>query len=154
MRPVEKTLVFRNIKLADLDRVAKAVLQAAREWRVFTFTGELGTGKTTFIKAMGNVLGVVSVMSSPTFSIVNEYELKDGTRFLHFDFYRIASEAEAAELGVEEYFDSGDYCFIEWPDRITSLLPDRYVNIRIAVQPDNQRQLEFSIHGGEKKERI
>ncbi|MCK6617660.1 MAG: tRNA (adenosine(37)-N6)-threonylcarbamoyltransferase complex ATPase subunit type 1 TsaE [Cyclobacteriaceae bacterium] len=154
MQPVEKTLVFRNVKLADLERVAEAVLGAIGHTRVVAVYGEMGAGKTTFIKAVGKVLGVISVMSSPTFSIVNEYELKDGKRFLHFDFYRIASEAEAAEIGIEEYFDSGDYCFIEWPDRITSLLPDSYVNIIITMQPDNQRQLEISIHGREKKERI
>jgi tRNA threonylcarbamoyladenosine biosynthesis protein TsaE len=154
MLPDKNPLVFRKVKLADLERIADAVLKAAGKLRVFAVSGELGAGKTTFIKAAGRVAGVTDSMSSPTFSIINEYKRKNGERLLHFDFYRIASEAEAADIGVEEYFDSGDYCFVEWPERIPSLLPEDCVNVRLTIESDTLRQIEISIHGREKKERI
>jgi tRNA threonylcarbamoyladenosine biosynthesis protein TsaE len=147
-------MVFNNVTLADLERIAESVLKVAGTNRAFAVFGEMGAGKTTFIKAIGKVAGVTDSMSSPTFSIINEYKKNDGGRLLHFDFYRIVSEAEAADIGVEEYFDSGDYCLVEWPERIPSLLPREYVGIIITIQPDNQRQIEIVIHGREKKERI
>jgi tRNA threonylcarbamoyladenosine biosynthesis protein TsaE len=151
MLPDEKSLVFRNVKLADLERIAAVVLDKTGKHRVFAVTGELGAGKTTFIKVVGRVAGVTDSMSSPTFSIINEYTISNGGRLLHCDFYRITSEAEAANIGVEEYFDSGDYCFVEWPERISSLLPEEYVNVKLTIQPDGQRQVEIWIHGREKK---
>lgn len=127
--------------------IAKEVLGLVGQHKVFAVYGELGAGKTTFIKAVGKVIGVNDPMSSPTFSIANEYATKSGGRFLHFDFYRIESERDAVDVGLEEYFESGDYCFIEWPEKIPSLLPESYVKIQIVVQPDNKRTLEVTIHG-------
>lgn len=127
--------------------IVKEVLGLARHHKVFAVYGELGAGKTTLIKAIGKGIGVSDPMSSPTFSIANEYITKSGGRFLHFDFYRIEFEREAVDVGIEDYFESGDYCFIEWPEKIPSLLPDNYVKIHITVQPDYKRTLEVSIHG-------
>lgn len=147
MQASEELLVFRNVKLQDLEMVAGKMMNFLPQHRVYAIYGELGAGKTTFIKAVGKVLGVYDTMSSPTFSIVNEYELGSGGRFLHFDFYRITSEVEAAAIGVEEYFYSGDYCFVEWPERIPNLLPEKYIKVTITVKPDNHRQLDISTHG-------
>lgn len=142
-----KPLVFRHVKKQELAKVAQTVLNESGNINVIALTGDLGAGKTTFIKAMGNVLGVHDAMSSPTFALVNEYKLKDGGRMLHFDFYRIASAREAAEIGVDEYFYSGDYCFIEWPEKILSLLPENYAEVRIIPEDEEHRTFELLIHG-------
>jgi tRNA threonylcarbamoyladenosine biosynthesis protein TsaE len=108
--------------------------------RIFLFYGEMGAGKTTLIKAICQYLGVTEPATSPTFSIVNEYEGRDNKIF-HFDFYRLKNETEALDMGYEEYFYSGAYCFIEWPEKIPNLLPEHYVRIKIEVTGDNSRQI-------------
>ncbi len=85
-------------------------------------------------------------MSSPTFSIVNEYETSDGQTIYHFDFYRLKHESEAVDIGAEEYFDSGSYCLIEWPEKIPNLLPDRHLQVFLEVQPDQSRTIYASQH--------
>jgi len=100
----------------------------------------MGAGKTTLIKAICEYLGVTEPATSPTFSIVNEYEGRD-ERIFHFDFYRLKNETEALDMGYEEYFYSGAYCFIEWPEKIPNLLPEHYVSIKIEVTGDNSRQI-------------
>ncbi len=147
MRPGKESLVYNHVKPEDLERVAKELIGFSGKHRVYAIYGEMGSGKTTFIKAVGKVVGVKDTMSSPTFALVNEYALNEGGRLVHFDFYRIASEREAAALGVDEYFESGDYCFVEWPERIPNLLPENHVDVHLTVQADDQRQVEISIHG-------
>ncbi|TAH43308.1 MAG: tRNA (adenosine(37)-N6)-threonylcarbamoyltransferase complex ATPase subunit type 1 TsaE [Bacteroidetes bacterium] len=136
--------VVLEIKTEDeLHSAAEQLLKFAGETRNFTFSGEMGAGKTTFIKAICRMLGVEHGMSSPTFSIVNEYIGKNNRPIYHFDFYRIKSEREALEIGVEEYFESNGFCMIEWPEKILNLLPEDRVAINILVE-NNQRLITFS----------
>ncbi len=134
------------LKIESQDRLpwaADQLLKFAGQSRIFIFSGEMGAGKTTFIKAICTQLGVEHGMSSPTFSIVNEYRAKDNSPVYHFDFYRIKTESEAEEIGVEEYFESKAYCMIEWPEKIINLLPEERIRINILVQ-NNQRLITFS----------
>ncbi len=107
---------------SELFQVAKELIDFADSQKVFCLFGEMGAGKTTFVKAICKALGVVDLVSSPTFSIVNEYATDKGEAVFHFDFYRIRNLEEAYDIGYENYFFSGDYCFIEWPEKIESLL--------------------------------
>lgn len=109
--------------------------------RVFALIGDLGSGKTTFTRSLCSELGIEDVVNSPTFAIVNVYELPDKKPFYHFDCYRIKSVGEALNIGAEEYIYSGDYCLIEWPEVIQSLLPDDTVYIRFCVLEDGTREL-------------
>jgi len=106
---------------------------------VFAFNGTMGAGKTTFIKAICDVMGVQETVNSPTFSIVNEYEARDGKIIYHFDCYRINKIQEALDLGAEEYLYSGNLCFIEWAENIAPLLPDLLVNVNIEEANDGKR---------------
>lgn len=145
---------FNRIALSGLEAVAKKLVERMGQVRVCVLEGEMGAGKTTFIKAIGSVLKVKDTMSSPTFSIINEYQTAVGTNIYHFDFYKIKSEAEAYDIGTEEYFYSGNYCFVEWPEKIPSLLPDVYVHIKILVEDDSHRTFEIAIHAGKEKKRV
>ncbi len=111
--------------------------------KILLFYGEMGAGKTTFIKAFCRVLGVEDNVSSPTFSIVNEYAYPEGIIY-HFDCYRLKNQTEALDLGIEEYLYSNNYCLIEWPEKIPDLLPENYLRISIEVQPDQQRKLTIT----------
>ena len=102
----------------------------------------MGAGKTTFIKAICQYLGVKEHATSPTFSIVNEYVGTEG-KIYHFDFYRLKNETEALDMGYEEYFYSGSYCFVEWPEKIPNLLPDHYIRVSVEVLGDHDRHLNF-----------
>jgi tRNA threonylcarbamoyladenosine biosynthesis protein TsaE len=147
MRPDVKGIAFENVTLGDLETVAEKLIREAGSNRVIIFNGEMGSGKTTFIKAVGHVLGVTEGMSSPTFSIVNEYETLSGEKLYHFDFYRLKNELEAYDIGTEEYFDSGNYCFVEWPDKVTNLLPRNHFEVSIAkTTNDQQRTIAFITH--------
>ena len=117
-----------------LDESAVTLLKSYPDKRLFAFFGEMGAGKTTFIKAICNSLGVSENVSSPTFALINEYEDKEGEPVYHFDFYRIENEQEAIDIGVRDYFSSGHYCFIEWPEKILHLLPEDAVRINITVE--------------------
>ncbi len=101
----------------------------------------MGAGKTTLIKAIGEVFNITDTITSPTFSLVNEYQNTEGRIFYHFDFYRIKTEEEAADIGVDEYFHSGEYCFVEWPSMIPSLLPDKYILIKIDIISATERKI-------------
>lgn len=131
-------------RLDEIDEAAQAVLEWGKNRSVWLFEGEMGAGKTTFIKALCRRLGVVSGVQSPTFALVNEYATASGEVIYHFDFYRIKTETEALDLGVEEYFDSGNFCFVEWPSKIPSLWPLDYLTVRIEVQPDASRRISLS----------
>lgn len=113
------------------------------EKRVFAFYGKMGAGKTTFIKAICEALGVEDVVTSPTFAIVNEYKTPQGAIF-HFDFYRIKNLREAYDIGCEEYFYSGCPCFIEWPELVEELLPEDIVKVNIEVLDDDSRLITLS----------
>lgn len=129
--------------LAGLDEAAQKVLEFAQNERFFIFEGDMGAGKTTFIKALAKALGVTDVVSSPTFSIVNEYEGKDGIIY-HFDFYRLKNLQEAYDIGYEEYFYSENICLIEWPEKVEELLPEHYVKIEITAPGETERLLSIS----------
>ena len=129
--------------LDSIHQTAKAFLEATSSHRVFAFYGAMGAGKTSFIKAVCEVLAVEDVVTSPTFAIVNEYGLPEGDCVYHFDFYRINKLEEAFDLGYEEYFYSGRYCFIEWPEMIESLLPENCIPVQIESLPDGKRRLRF-----------
>ncbi len=130
------------LSITDLPQAAKQLLDFAGERKGFAFFGEMGSGKTTFIKAICEELGVKGAMSSPTFALINEYITAKDDLIYHFDFYRIKNEMEAIDLGVEEYFYSGHYCLVEWPEKILNLLPKEIVRVSIEVK-NELRNLTF-----------
>ena len=125
--------------LADLPQIAEQLLSAIGKHKIISFYGEMGAGKTTLIKQLCKTLKVMDTIQSPTFSIVNEYLTEDNKQIYHFDFYRIKEEEEALDFGVEEYFYSGNYCFIEWPEKIPNLIPEKAVKVSITLTEDNKR---------------
>jgi tRNA threonylcarbamoyladenosine biosynthesis protein TsaE len=124
--------------LEAIPGIAKTFLSDFSSSRIFAFHGELGAGKTTFIKALCAELGVNDAMSSPSFSLVNEYHDANGKPVYHFDLYRLKSPEEAFDIGMEEYLYSGHYCFVEWPERAGELLPEETVHITITVVDDKR----------------
>lgn len=127
----------------QLNDVARQLYDFAAGCRFFTFNGDMGAGKTTLIKALCAALGVEDRVSSPTFSIVNEYESPLGPVY-HFDFYRLKNIQEAYDMGYEEYFYSPAYCLVEWPEKIEELLPERYIAVQITIDSENGRTFHFS----------
>ena len=128
---------------ADLERAAGEFVSLMGDETVYAFNGPMGAGKTTFIRALVRALGVSDdEASSPSFSIINEYRSDTTAELIyHFDLYRLENVEEALEIGVEDYFDSGALCLLEWPERIEALLPDDTVIVDIAVNPDESRTL-------------
>jgi tRNA threonylcarbamoyladenosine biosynthesis protein TsaE len=124
--------------LSQLPAVAKQLLQSFDGEKIIAFYGEMGSGKTTLIKAICEELGVKDTISSPTYSIVNEYRTVNGEKVYHFDFYRIKSVDEAYDMGYEEYFYSKAYCFIEWPEKIAELMPLTYEKVKITLQGEER----------------
>ena len=134
---MQSSIIINN--LSELTSAANQLLKFRPDKKIFAFTGAMGTGKTTFIKAICEALGVTDVVSSPTFSIVNEYHTPKGEKIYHFDFYRIKSISEAYDMGYEEYFYSKAYCFVEWPEKIEGLLPEGAVVVKMDV--DGEKRL-------------
>lgn len=142
-----------EIKIESLDKIHAAAREfvehfhleegTSREGIVFAFYGKMGAGKTTFVKALCEELGVEDAVSSPTFAIVNEYEAANGCPIYHFDFYRIKKLSEAYDMGCDEYFYSGNPCFIEWPELIEEILPEETIKVSIEEQADGTRLLVF-----------
>lgn len=127
-----------------LPEAARTFVRAIDQSTVFAFYGKMGAGKTTFIKAVCETLGVTDVVNSPTFSIVNEYRSDTtGELIYHFDFYRIQRLEEVYDMGYEDYFYSGALCFIEWPELVEELLPGDAVKVQIEEQPDGSRTITF-----------
>ncbi len=145
---------FSRIRLPEIGTVAGQIVEGLDKTKVWVFYGDLGSGKTTLIKAIGEVLKVTDSMSSPTFSIVNEYECARFGKIYHFDFYRLRSEVEALDIGIEEYFESGYPCFVEWPERIPSLLPDTIGEVRITIENETERTIAISLNVGKEENRI
>jgi tRNA threonylcarbamoyladenosine biosynthesis protein TsaE len=135
-----------EIRISDLEHIGEAARQFVStigDHHVFAFYGHMGAGKTTFIKAVCEELGVKDVITSPTFAIVNEYEASTAPIY-HFDFYRIKKLEEVYDMGYEDYFYSGALCFIEWPELIEELLPTDAVKVSISEQEDGSRVVEIS----------
>ena len=134
-----------TFQLGEIVDVAKKIIESTGS-KSLCFYGEMGVGKTTLIKAMVKELGGMDEANSPTFGLVNEYQDKNGKLLaFHFDFYRIENEAEALDLGLEEYFDSPAWKFMEWPEKIKALLPRDAVRIHLHFIDENTRSIEFSI---------
>ena len=134
--------------LEEIDAAAQTFVEAIGDRRIFAFYGAMGAGKTTFIRALCEVLGVREPVTSPTFAIVNEYQSAPdgplhGASIFHFDFYRIRRIAEAYDMGFEDYLYSGHLCFIEWPELVEELLPEDTVEVRITATDDGTRSIIF-----------
>ena len=142
----EQEKVIAAVNEADLPRVAQEIITWAAPHTIWLFRGDLGAGKTTLIQAMGAQWEIEDRVNSPTFSIVNEYQGAKNRVIYHFDFYRIEDEEEALDIGIDDYFESGHLCLIEWPEKIRNLLPDQYVQIRLDVLPDQSRTFYLSKH--------
>ena len=134
---------FRINSLNEIDKAAKDFVAAMGDRKVFAFYGKMGAGKTTFIKAVCEELGVEDVINSPTFAIVNEYVDGEGEPVYHFDFYRIKNLQEVLDIGYEDYVYSGHVCFMEWPELIENLLPDDAVKVTIEEEMDGGRVVQI-----------
>lgn len=131
-------------RLTDLEQASRMILEAHPDSRILGFYGKMGAGKTTLIKSLCIQLGVIDIVNSPTFSIVNEYRTNKGDAVYHMDFYRLNNREELMDIGCEDYFYSGSYCLIEWPEKFDELLPDNFVYIKIDVdETDNSRMIRF-----------
>ena len=126
--------------LEEINEVAQKIISEQPK-KVILFNGEMGVGKTTLIKELSKVLGVTDATSSPTFSLVNEYQANDNQLVYHFDVYRLKSETEALDMGIDEYLYSGNWCFIEWAEKIPNLIPDEHSVIEIKTLLDGRREL-------------
>ena len=128
--------------LSQIPTIAKEILSSAK-YKTLLFYGEMGTGKTTLIKELVKQLGVTEVVNSPTFSLVNEYISPKGETIYHFDFYRIENENEAYDIGIEEYFYSNHWCFVEWPEKVENLLPLDSVSIHLISTKNGSRNIKI-----------
>jgi tRNA threonylcarbamoyladenosine biosynthesis protein TsaE len=127
-----------------LNVAARQLLEHTGENRIFAFYGAMGAGKTTIIKAICQTLGAVDIVSSPTFTLVNEYKTSSGESLYHIDFYRIQKQEEVFDFGIEEYLTGDSYCFMEWPELVEEILPEETVKVRISVDENEQRILSIS----------
>ena len=135
-----------EITINSIDEIAQAARDfkaAIGDHRVIAFHGEMGAGKTTFIKALCAEFGVSDNVASPTFAIINEYLAGDGSTIYHFDLYRMETIADLQNIGVEDYFYSGNFCLVEWPELAEPLFPNNVLNVTITVLPDKTRKISF-----------
>lgn len=138
--------MIKNYALEELPIIAKEIIKSAKH-KVLLFYGEMGVGKTTLIKEIVKQLGSLDTVSSPTFSLVNEYHTTNGEKIYHFDFYRINNEIEALDIGVEEYFYSNCWCLVEWPNKVENLVPLNSVTVTITSSSDQLRTIELRNNG-------
>ena len=134
-----------NFTLDNIDKAALEFLSATENFSVFAFSGEMGAGKTTFIHALCDALKVTDTISSPTFSIINQYTTSTGKVIYHIDLYRLKDEEEALQAGVEDCLYSGNTCFVEWPDKAPSIFPDDTAYINIEATASNSRKLKINL---------
>jgi len=132
-----------NFSIHEIDAIAKWIFDKNPQ-KVILFKAEMGVGKTTLIKSLCKFLQVKDMVSSPTFSLVNQYETKNGNLIYHFDFYRIKSEKEALDFGVEDYLYSGYFCFLEWFEKIPNLIPKQHTLIEIKILQNQKREITFT----------
>lgn len=139
-------ITYKVTSVLDLPKITHKILALLNDnkKKVVVFYGEMGAGKTTLIKQLCKQMGVVDNIQSPTFSIVNQYVTLDFLTIYHFDFYRITNEEEALDIGIEEYFYSNEFCFIEWPEKIPHLLPENFVKITLTVQANKERLITIA----------
>ncbi len=140
---------MKSIRITSLENIheaAKEFVEEMGDYTVFAFYGNMGAGKTTFINALCEALGVEDITNSPSFSIINEYRSESTAELIyHFDCYRLENEDEAYDIGVEDYFDSGAVCLIEWPERIENLLPADTVVVHVTVEDDDTRVISVTL---------
>ncbi|WP_111708434.1 tRNA (adenosine(37)-N6)-threonylcarbamoyltransferase complex ATPase subunit type 1 TsaE [Lutibacter citreus] len=136
----------KNYTLDQLPHIAEELIDFSKH-KILLFYGEMGVGKTTLIKEIVKKLGVSDNVSSPTFSLVNEYHTHNNEKVYHFDFYRIDNEEEALDMGIEEYFYSNSWCLIEWPNKVENLLPLNAVTITITIDSNQQRTIKVINNG-------
>ena len=129
--------------LKEINKAAKQFIDINNTNKQFAFYGEMGAGKTTFIKELCSILESMDEVTSPTFSLINEYHTKADEKIFHFDFYRIESIEEVYNIGYEDYFYSDSYCFVEWPELIEELIPDTMIKVKINVLDDGSREIVF-----------
>jgi tRNA threonylcarbamoyladenosine biosynthesis protein TsaE len=132
-------------QISQLSDVAVRLIEICKHESIWIFKGRMGAGKTTLIKEVANHFGIEDTVSSPTFSIVNEYQDNNGTPYYHFDFYRIEDPEEALDIGVEEYFYSGNYCWIEWAEKIAEYIPVDFALIDISADDSEERVITINI---------
>ncbi|MGK0414362.1 MAG: tRNA threonylcarbamoyladenosine biosynthesis protein TsaE [Polaribacter sp.] len=132
----------KNYSLKELSEISSEIISVAKN-KTLLFYGQMGVGKTTLIKEICKQLKVTDTISSPTFSLVNEYQTSKNSKIFHFDFYRITHEEEALDMGIEEYFDNNTWCFIEWPENIENLLPLDAVEIHLSILEDGNRNIQL-----------
>ena len=137
----KKSVEIKNLE--DIDRAAGEFLEKIGKHSLIAFYAPMGAGKTTFITALCRRLGVEETVCSPTFTIINEYVTPDGSSIYHFDFYRIAKNSEALDIGLYDYLDSGSLCLMEWPENVEDLLPEETLRVRIRVNPDFSRTIDW-----------
>ena len=135
-------ITFKCRHISALDKIASEILTLGKKYKVWTFEGQMGSGKTTLIQYICKHMGILDTVNSPTFSIINEYNLSSDEMIYHFDFFRITSAHEAIAIGCEEYFFSKNYCFIEWASKVTSLLPNGLFKIHIHFINEKSRRIE------------
>jgi tRNA threonylcarbamoyladenosine biosynthesis protein TsaE len=140
---IGKKIIF---NLQDLPKTAEEIVQFSENCKIWIFKGQMGVGKTTLIKEICKFFQVEDNVTSPSYSIVNEYRNAKGQIFYHFDFYRIKNQEEAMDIGYEEYFYSENICLIEWPEKISNLLPERYILISLELEADGNRIVYLSKH--------
>ncbi len=141
-----KLLYKDTYTLEKLHTFASAIAPFTKDYKIWLLEGEMGAGKTTLIKELCNCFKVTDTVTSPSYSLVNEYRTEEGETIYHFDFYRIKTEEEAMDIGAEEYFYSGNVCFIEWPSRIPSLIPEKHLKIFINLGAESQRTAEIFVN--------
>ncbi|MCQ2173341.1 MAG: tRNA (adenosine(37)-N6)-threonylcarbamoyltransferase complex ATPase subunit type 1 TsaE [Bacteroidales bacterium] len=140
---MQHSIIIKDIQ--DLDRAAGEFLAETAGHKLIAFYAPMGAGKTTFTTALCRALGVqADAVSSPTFAIVNEYRAADGESIYHFDFYRLKGPAEAFDIGLYDYLDSGSLCLMEWPENIEEIIPEETLKVSITVLPDGSRELSWS----------
>ena len=137
---------FKNISESDYIKLFDLIQKKNKSLKIFLFSGQVGSGKTTMIKSFTKKLSVNNNTSSPTFNIINEYKDDNKNSIYHLDLYRLKSINDLVEIGFEEYINSGNYCFIEWPEIADSFFVDKYISINISINSKNSRDIDITFH--------